>query len=426
MGMGDLSIVIEDESDMINLWDFGHNPAAFLDDEPKSTVEESFLWKPYRIDHLPFDHRFPHLYPVSRFKAEGHSADNLASVSVRRVGEFAAGATGYYFQTHASSLQNESEISGPAILTVLSVGLDSLTSAGVSYIYVKRKSEALYLSDQQDCETTEFSRVQLGLTRQLPLLAVLGVRLGYDSFRVKGDSELSDYYGLWLSGQTVVEANDRLKLGVDATIRFRRQDINGFPPLGARSDKKDYYSSSLSFRGIYQLSAKVQAGLFFCNDELFSGFDDPLFPYRSPYFSFKPRELIVDHWGIGCCYKFSSGISAALEYHLRHSPISTYEESASGLACEFLKFGTEVHLSRAVSLRAGFERAETNDDPNYDYRRNSWQNTVTCGFGIEPDAWNLLCDLAYQHAFKKFKDWYGYWDVTSRSDVFSVSLKRMF
>ncbi|MCK4427098.1 MAG: hypothetical protein KAW16_01290 [candidate division Zixibacteria bacterium] len=32
-GMGELSIVIEDESNMINLWDFVHNPAGFLADE---------------------------------------------------------------------------------------------------------------------------------------------------------------------------------------------------------------------------------------------------------------------------------------------------------------------------------------------------------------------------------------------------------
>ena len=36
--MGELSIVIEDESNMINLWDFAHNPAGFLADEKRSVI----------------------------------------------------------------------------------------------------------------------------------------------------------------------------------------------------------------------------------------------------------------------------------------------------------------------------------------------------------------------------------------------------
>jgi hypothetical protein len=46
-GMGDLSIVIEDESNMINLWDFAGNPAGFLEDEKGSVVRGDFLWDTY-------------------------------------------------------------------------------------------------------------------------------------------------------------------------------------------------------------------------------------------------------------------------------------------------------------------------------------------------------------------------------------------
>jgi hypothetical protein len=42
-GMGDLSIVIEDESNMINLWDFAHNPAGFLEDEKRSVIRGDFI-----------------------------------------------------------------------------------------------------------------------------------------------------------------------------------------------------------------------------------------------------------------------------------------------------------------------------------------------------------------------------------------------
>ncbi len=426
MGMGDLSIVIEDESNMINLWDFGRNPAAFLEDEAKSTVEESFIWKPYWIDDLPFHHGFPHLYPVSRFKADGHSVDNSASVGIRKQAKFAVSVMSNYLLKHTSSTHNESEISSPTILAVLGVALDSLTSAGVSFVHVKRKSEAVDWRYWQDIETTEFARVQVGLVRELNPFAVLGIRLGYDSFDVDGDSELSNYYAMWLSGQTVLKIKDRLKLGVDATIRAERQDIKGLPPIEAWSDKKDYCSSSLRFRGIYQLSSRIRAGLFFSNNELFAGFDEPLFPYRSPYFSFTPQELVVGHWGMGCSYSFSSRMLAAVEYHLRHSSIPAEEENANGVAGESLKLGTEARLSRVISLRGGYDRTETNDNPNYDYDRNSWQNTVSLGFGFESDAWDLLFDLTYQHAFMKFKNWYGYWDVKSRTDVLSFSLKKMF
>jgi len=42
-GMGELSIVIEDESNMINLWDFAGNPAGFLADEKGSVIKGDFI-----------------------------------------------------------------------------------------------------------------------------------------------------------------------------------------------------------------------------------------------------------------------------------------------------------------------------------------------------------------------------------------------
>jgi hypothetical protein len=52
LGMGDLSIVIEDESNMINLWDFAHNPSGLLGDESGSVIRGDFLYsteKPRRF-----------------------------------------------------------------------------------------------------------------------------------------------------------------------------------------------------------------------------------------------------------------------------------------------------------------------------------------------------------------------------------------
>lgn len=46
--MGDLSIVIEDESNMINLWDFARNPAAFLHDEGASVLRGDFVWEAHQ------------------------------------------------------------------------------------------------------------------------------------------------------------------------------------------------------------------------------------------------------------------------------------------------------------------------------------------------------------------------------------------
>lgn len=55
--MGDLSIVIEDESNQIDLWDLAGNPGAFLDHEQGSVIRGDFIWDTYQIKGIPYFYR---------------------------------------------------------------------------------------------------------------------------------------------------------------------------------------------------------------------------------------------------------------------------------------------------------------------------------------------------------------------------------
>jgi hypothetical protein len=85
----------------------------------------------------------------------------------------------------------------------------------------------------------------------------------------------------------------------------------------------------------------------------------------------------------------------------------------------------EGKVAEDFFLRGGYIRTETNQNPNLDKQRDTWENALTLGFGYEPHQWNLVFEFSYRYAFKKFKQWYSEWDVESGRHVFSVSLKKV-
>ncbi len=420
-GMGDLSIMIEDESNMINLWDFARNPAGFLADEKRSVIRGDFLWDTYQIKNLRhYDYSHPSGY--IKYNADADMFDNRISGSFRREDDFALGAEGNYLSRETDSKYEKQEQTSPKILLVFSKNVNSHASFGANLSYIEDNWEYLSkTSDSKDQQGTKNLRAEIGVGRKFSSGVIVGALLGYDSFEPDEDIYLSDSYSIWLSGQTMVEIEDKLKLGMETIFKFQRADFGGGYDETGKKKKEDYYSTCLRFRGIYDLSSEFRLGLFFFDNEPFTGFYDPI--YSS--FPFPPYEYTVRHFGGGCSYKFNRNILGGVEYHFRDFSWPSSSYSYLGLKSESLNLGVEGRLSEALSLRGGFIRTETNQNPNYDKQRDTWENTFTLGFGYEPYEWNLIIEFSYGFVFKKFKQWYTDWDVESEKHIFSLSLKKV-
>jgi opacity protein-like surface antigen len=445
MGMGDLSIAIEDESNMLNLWDFCHNPAGFLLDEKRSVIRTDFAWDAYEVRNLPYD-QYYQPFPSTKYKADGDVLHSWISMSLRTQGDLALGVEGNYISGETESRYHKNEATNPGLLAIFSRTIAPLTSFGASLGYLEKEFEwSAQEGDYVDWEKTKNFRAQMGLGRELSPSVSLGAVLGYDWLKREEDyssfqpldhallskasypSNVTDRksstsYALWLSGQTFVEIEGKLKLGLETIIRYERADFR--PPSGGFGEdkKEDYYFSSLRFRGIYDLTPKLRAGVFFFDNEVFAGFYEPI----SNFLFFPPYQTIVRHWGAGCSYRFTKRLLAGAEYHFRDSSEPSLDNRVWGTKHESLNLGVEGQLTKSVTLRGGFIRAETNWNPNYYRSRHTWENVITSGFGYQPLRWNLTLELSYRYALKKFKQWFGDPNVESGRHSLLLSLKKTF
>ena len=421
-GMGNLSVVIEDESNMINLWDFAGNPAGFLADEKGSVIRSDFSWDSHKTTNLRY---YEYYYPgYTEYSANGDVFDTWVSARFRSDRDLALGAEGNYFSRETDSRYDRQEQTSPKILLIFSKNIDSQTSVGASLQYIEDDWEYLFKdSDSKDQQKTKNLQAEMGVERKFSSGVILGALLGYDSFEPDENSYLSNSYSIWLSGQTIVEIEDKLKLGMETIFKFERADFRWgkIDETGERK-KQSYCFSGLKFRGIYDFTSKFRVGLFFFNDEPFFGFYEPI--YSS--FPFLPYEYAVTHWGAGCSYRFNKSVLGGVEYHFRDYPHSrSFYYPEPGLKSESFNLGVEGKIAEDFFLRGGLARTETNQNPNLDKQRDSWENAFTLGFGYEPHRWDFIFEFSYGYAFKKFKQWYTDSDVESGMHLLSLSLKKV-
>ncbi len=417
-GMGELSIVIEDESNMINLWDFAGNPAGFLADEKGSVIKGDFLWDRYRITNLRYYDYHYHTY--SRYNADGNVFNSRISSSFRRQGDFALAAEGNHFFRQSDFQNQKSELTYPEIFMVFSKSLNALTAVGADLGYVEYTLQSSYKPSRSVTRfKTKYFRAEIGAGRRLSSEVTLAATLGCESVDSDEKFYLSDFHTFWVSVHSIVEIEQRLKLGFKTIFNLRRADFRYSLP-----GNEKYYFACLSLRAIYDLTSKLRMGLLFFHNELFSGFYYPLEQFFRPA---RPEAFAVGHWGIGCSYKFTHNTLVGLEYHFRNSsePDPGYPDPA--LMHEALNLGVEAKPSEALSVRGGYIRTATNQNPvrGYPGLSYTWENALTLGFGYEPHEWNLSFDLSYRYSFKKFKQWYSDWDVESGKHTLSISFKKV-
>ena len=393
LGMGDLSIVIEDESNMINLWDFAHNPAGLLTDEKGSVIRADLSWDAYDIRNLRCGK--PPLY--YKCKAGGDVLQVPTSMIFRREGDFALGLEGNYFFRQTDFKETKSKLTYPEIFLIFSKSLNSSTTVGTDFGYVEYSSELTYTETQSMTRfKTRYFRAEIGAERRLSSEVTLGALLGYDSMDSGKKYYTSDFHTFWISLHSIVEIEQRLQLGLETVFNLRRADFKH----GFQGDQS-YYFTYLRFRGLFDLTSSLRLGLFFFHNELFSGFHFPLETFLWPV---SPDAFAVEHLGFGCSYKFNNNLLAGFEYHFRNSSEPDGNHPDWGFLHEALNLGLEGKLSEALSLRGGYIRTGTTRNPatGWPGRANTWGHAFTLGFGYQPPEWNLIFDLSYRYAFKKF------------------------
>ena len=435
--MGDLSIVIEDESNMINLWDFAQNPAAFLTDEKGSVIRGDFIWDTYHIKDLPTCYwRYPNLYITPfRVNANGDILDNWVSLSFRREGGLAIGLEGNYIFRQTDSRSHEQELNYPTLLLVFSKSLDASTSVGVSLSMLRSDFQ---LSRQDHVYGSEIDRAEetvtdvggeIGVARELPLGSVLGAVVGYGGVHVIEEQYVYFPYGeqpeydffhyptwppgyrrFWFSGQMVGEVEGKIKLGMEGKVEFLDYERG--------EDQKRF---RFKLRTICNPLSRLQLAGRYSDGNSFTEYHDPVYSY----FSSIRHETSVTEWGGGLALKPHRRVLIGIEYHFGDYPQPLIQALYPwALETHTVKVGVEGKLSRAVLLRGGYVNSAIKRRPKSKDRSDSKENTLTLGLGYQSLGSDLTFELSYRHTFKKYNDWYWGGDLESGSRVLSFSFKR--
>jgi hypothetical protein len=408
--MGDLSIVIEDESNMINLWDFGRNPAGFLADEEGSVIRSDLLWEPYEGRELATaPNRFPSMWHL-----RGDIFRTSMSVGFRRNAGLALGVEADYFFRQNDFISTKTELESPGITLVFSKRLGSLTCVGADIGYAEVGSKTNYKNTQsQTRSTTKYFKTQLGVGRELAPEVTVAALLGYNNLDSEPYSRWSDFHDYWLSLQTVVEIRHRLKLGLETAFNLRRLEFNLNHP-----GHESYYFNSLKLRAIYDLTSKLHLGMVYFHNEVFTDFFHPL----------SSDAFVVAHWGIGCSHEFNHKIIAGVEYHFRNSSRPEPQRPDLGFKQESLNLGVEGRALEVWSVRGGYVRTWGGINPvaAWDSRYSNWENRLTLGTGYSPRGSDLILEFSYQYAFKDFRTWYRDYERQARRYVLALSFKMSF
>ncbi len=415
-GMGDLSIVIEDESNMINLWDFAQNPAGLLSDERGSVLRADFSWDAYNVTDWRCG-KYPHFY---KCEVEGDVRQVPTFMVFRREGDFALALESDYFLRQTDFKETRSKLTRPKVFLIFSKSLGLSTAVGADFGYTEYSSELRFRETHSTVRfKTSYFRARIGAERELSPGVNLAALLGYDSMDSDEAYYTSNFHTFWVSLQSIVQIEQKLKLGLETVFNLRRADYWSSP-----QGNESYYFTRLRLRGVYDLTTSLQLGVFFFHNELFS---DSHYPLEAFLWPVSPDAFAVEHLGFGCSYKFHRNLLAGLEYHFRNSSEPDGNRPDWGALHESLNFGVEGKLSEVVSLRGGYIRTGSTRNPVVG--SPGWaitrENAFTLGFGYRRPEWNLTFDLSYRYAFRKLRQWHIGWDVESGSHVFALSLKKV-
>ncbi len=416
MGMGDLSIVIEDESNMINLWDFGRNPAAFLEDEKASVIRGDMYRERYSIEDLFC--LYDECGSRSRCRAVGDVLRSLVSIDMRKEDDFAFGIQGTHFVESREFQHKESELEHPGISLVFSKSLNRLTSVGIDLTYAEYAPDERYTQTGYHISPKmKYYQIEFGVKRKLTTGVELGGLLGHHKVDKDPNLARSDFSAYWLCLQSAIDVKQKLRLGIETALELRREDL---PYTQGKEDS--YYCNHLILRGIYDLTERLCFGIFYHHNQEITSFAYPLEWEIWPVSSYRPAAT---HWGAGCSYRLNSKAIAGLEYHfIDNSEFYRYYPYRGYMHWSY-NSGLEIQVLRDLSLRAGYIGCGTNSNPgsSRSVQDVTWQNSLTLGIGYHSHRSNWILEIAYRYDSKTFEEWYGHGDVHAKTHAVSASFR---
>ncbi len=417
-GMGDLSIVIEDESNMINLWDFGGNPAGLLNDESSSVVRGDFLLsteEPKRFSAIRY------LYPYGLFQVQkADISNNRISGAIRKKDDFAFGFEAGYCKRTIRGQIYEFEIETSDFSMSLSKSLATKTSVGLSLEYSE------YEHGYEKNNADDFS-VKVGLATELPDLIQLGGTLAYGKFNPSANfHDITDVRSLEFSLQSFLLIHNRVKMGLETVLAYRKAGRGwGLYDHYVRTEHNEYYSTSLRLRGIYEFSSSFSAGLYYNDNGHFVSFFHPFYDF----FRFPEYDFMIRHSGLGGMYKFKQKAVVGVEYHF----IDTAQERGMldhhRLTKKSVNLGLEVLPREWIALRGGYIRKEIRENPVDEESRHGWRNILSFGVGHESSSLKLLLDFVYRYTWGTIEIWDYYPPFApgeSQRNIVAISVKKLW
>ncbi|NIM99822.1 MAG: hypothetical protein GTO24_17635 [candidate division Zixibacteria bacterium] len=375
--------------------------------------------------------------------------DNSISLSQCRKGDFALGIGGSYLARNADTEYDGHDLDNPDFLVVFSRSVSRTLSLGASFSHVEHKfafsrggsdsaGHVLLATD----ETFSGNRVQIGLKGKFGsrLTVRYGLHIGYERLRITrsysnwlgGASWETTYHSHlpWVSEQILVQLERLLWLGTEVRVRFLNDAALG---------KGRHYRYYYRLRGVWSPSSTLRIGGFYCDGDSFTETHEPLLSY----FSSIRQERYLREWGMGVAWRCHQRLLAGAEYR-----VGEYPEPVSNsfpwilpgqMKINSLHLGVEGQLTTGLSIRGGFITSLGDPGRTYTYwaydfepsavtwvyRKDSRENTVTLGCGLEPSNWNVVLEFSYRYTFKSYRDWYleGE-DVKSRASLLTFSFER--
>jgi hypothetical protein len=415
-GMGDLSIVIEDESNMINLWDFAHNPAGLLGDETGSVISGDFLYsieEPRRFSSIPYP------YPYGRFFVEKADMLNSGFFGVfRKRDNFALGLGVDNCARTIEGILYEFEIETSNFSLALSKNLGPKTSLGMNLEYSE------YTNSYDRHRANDFN-IKIGLANELSDLIQIGGALAYEKFNPSADFyDLTDLRSLELTFQSFLHIQEQLKMGIETVLAYKKMGFGWSEYYDwARGECNEYYSTFLKLRGIYEFSPSFSAGAYYNDNDLFVSFFDPFYDF----FRFPDYDFMIRHLGLGGVYKLRKKAVIGIEYHFKDTARERRIFQNHRLKNESINLGLEILPRKCIAFRGGYIRKEIREIPIHDASRKGWRNILTFGVGYESSTLGLSLDLVYRYTWGTVEIWeYNprYSPGESERDILAISVKK--
>lgn len=409
IGMGSLDLIIEDESNRINLFDYGKNVAGLYGDENGSSIETYITYGNIKSSDssgtrdpeisywgvpLPADIFEP---PQDiKIKVNFLSSSMLgipvgANVTYRMEGGFAFNCSGAFSSTRAKndSSSREDNVSLPIGRVIVSRNF-GMYAAGISGSYSKIR----LTNNRNDNETYGILKgLDASVAAHLSPMSEIGIRGGFaipeGGRKYWGEENSFKGKALSVGVQAINRVPGLYKFGT--RINFLNANLDGRVTPGVISG----YTGEMSGTD-FDFGSRLLIASFLFPIKLGANLD-----YRKLHPVYKDDEgttqfdnsLTMINTGLGVSYAMPL-LTPGLQYNLYNAASTdNLDDEKTNSSFWDIRFGGEFNLT-LITLRAGFIIAK--DDPDKDREDDEYESrSITLGAGLQLPLQPFKFEVAY-------------------------------